>query len=127
LEGDIVNELRKFAVAWCLMWGLSYVVVAVVAPWISDVSNIVYTSLGVSILLSLVLSYRVHDRFGWIIIRMIFFAQGVLMVYGGVTSWTGLAVWNVPFNPEMFNVSMAFADLISATFFFVLALTEKVN
>jgi len=57
LGGDIVDELRRFAVAWCLMWGLCYVVVAVAAPWISDLSNIVYASLGMWILLSLVLSY----------------------------------------------------------------------
>lgn len=122
-----MDELRRFAVAWCLMWSLSYVVVAVVAPGISDFNNIVYASLGAWILLSLVLSYLVHDRFGRVIIRVMFFAQGVLMVYGGVTSWAGLAVWNVPFNPEMFYISMAFADLLSAAFFFVLAITKKVN
>lgn len=68
-----------------------------------------------------------HDRFRRVIIRMMFFVQGVLMVYGGVASWTGLAVWNVPFNLEMFQVSMAFADLLGAVFLFVLAITEKVN
>ncbi len=119
--------LRKFAVAWCLMWGLSYLIVAVATPWISDVSNIIYASLGAWILLSLALLHLVHNRVGQIIIRVNFFAQGVLMVYGGVTSWTGLAVWNVPFNPEMFQVSMAFADLLAAVFLFVLAITEKGN
>ena len=122
-----MDMLRRLSVAWCLMWGLCYLVVAVTTPWISDVSNIVYASLGAWILLSLALLYLVHDRFGRAIIRMMFFAQGVLMVYGGVTSWTGLAVWNVPFNPEMFQVSMAFADLLAAVFLFVLAITEKVK
>jgi hypothetical protein len=124
-----VDELRRFAVAWCLMWGLCYVVVAVAAPWISDLNNIVYASLGAWILLSLVLSYSTHDRFGRIIIRVMFFVQGVLMVYGGVASWAGLAVWNVPFNnPEMFQVSMAFADLLGAVFLFILVITkDKVN
>lgn len=121
-----MDELRRFAVAWCLMWGLCYVVVAVAAPWTSDLSNVVYVSLGAWILLSLVLSYFAHNRFGRII-RVMFFVQGVLMVYGGVASWTGLAVWNVPFNPEMFQVSMAFADLLGAVFLFVLAISEKVN
>lgn len=78
---------------------------------------------------SLVLSYFAHDRFGHIIIRVMFFVQGVPMVYGGVASWAGLAVWNVPFNnPEMFQVSMAFADLLGAVFLFILAITkDKVN
>ena len=49
------------------------------------------------------------------------------MVYGGVTSWTGVAEWNVPFNPEMFQISMGFADLLSAVFMFILAISEKVN
>ena len=119
--------LRRLAVAWCLMWGLSYLVVAVTTPWISDVSNIVYASLGAWILLSLALLHLVHNRFGLVIIRLMFFAQGVLMVYGSVTSWTGLAVWNVPFDPEMFQISMAFADLLAAVFLFVLAITEKGN
>ena len=122
-----MGELRRFAAAWCLMWGSCYVIVAVTAPWVSDLSNIVYACLGVWILLSLVLSYLVHDRFGLIIIRMMFLVQGVLLVYGGVTSWTGLTIWNVPFNPEIFQVSMAFADLLGAVFLFVLAMTEKVS
>lgn len=121
-------ELRRFAVAWCLMWGLCYVVVAVVAPWISDLSNLVYAFLGAWILLSLALSHFAKNRLGHTIVRVMFFVQGALMVYGGVGSWTGLAVWNVPFNnPEMFQVSMAFADLLGAVFLFVLAITEKVN
>jgi len=117
--------LKRLAVAWCLMWGISYLVVAVTTPWISEVSNIIYASLGAWILLSLALLHLVHSKIGHIIIRLMFFAQGVLMVYGGVTSWTGIAVWNVPFNPELFQVSMAFADLLAAVFLFVLATSEK--
>jgi hypothetical protein len=48
------------------------------------------------------------------------------MTFGGVASWTGLVQWNVPFvNVELFQVSMAFADLLSAVFMFVIAIEQK--
>ena len=109
------------------MWGISYIIVAIVAPWISDMPNIVYAFLGAWILLSLALSHFVHDKL-LMIVQGMFFIQGCLMVYGGVTSWTGLTVWNIPEgNIELFQVSMAFADMLGAVFLFVLAITEKVN
>ena len=119
--------LRKFAVAWVLMWGMSYIMVAMAAPWISEVPALVYGTLGGFILFALFLRWLAYDRMGYIIVRFLFYCLGVLMVAGGIMSWTGVTIWNVPFeNLEIFQVSMAFADLLGAVFMFVLA-TEPVN
>lgn len=117
-------SLRKFAVAWNLMWGLSYVIVALFAPWIGGeevtINIVLYMALGISILLSLALLNR---KKGHSVGRGMLAILGVVSVYGGIASWTGLTLWNVPFpNRELFQVSMAFADLLGAVFMFFLAI-----
>jgi drug/metabolite transporter (DMT)-like permease len=67
-------ELKRFAIAWNLMWGLSYIIVAVIAPWISDVSNIFYAFLGAWILLSLGLLHLAHDKLDTIV-RVMFLSR----------------------------------------------------
>ena len=55
--------------------------------------------------------------------QFLLFILGLVEVYGGIASWCGLGIWNVPFpNIELFQVSMAFADLLSAVFLFYLAI-----
>lgn len=117
-------SLRKFAFAWNLMWGLGYIIVALSAPWIGGeevtINIALYMALGIGILFSLTLLYlKKWYRVG----RGILMILGVISVYGGIASWTGLTLWNVPFpNRELFQVSMAFADLLGAVFMFVLAI-----
>lgn len=107
------------------MWGLSYILVAIVAPDISDFHPILYWMIGAIILFGLLLNRLAYDKLGHQFVGLYFFVVAVLMVYGGVASWTGVAVWNVPFeNPEIFNVSMGFADLLSAALMLVIA-TEQ--
>ena len=118
-------NLKTLAIAWILMWGMSYIMVALVAPWIADTPPLVYGALGAFILFCLLLRHIAYDELGNNIVRIIFFCLGTLMVFGGITSWTGVALWNVPFpNVEIFQVSMAFADLLSAVFMFVLAIEK---
>jgi hypothetical protein len=117
----MLDNLKKFAVSWIVMWALSYIVVALVAPQVSDVSPIVYGLLGAGLLVMSILTVlqewnTQNDMFGFLL-GLAYFSVAVLMVYGGVTSWTGISIWNVPFEAkEVFQVSMAFADFIAAAF-----------
>ena len=116
-------NLKDLAEAWTIMWGLSYIIVALVAPSISEAPPIGYGLLGIVILWMVFLMYVAYDKLGYRILAGAFFALGVAMVYGGVVSWTGAGLWNVSFpNKELFQVSMAFADLLSAVFMFMLGL-----
>jgi len=121
-----LSSLSKLAVAWLIMWGLSYIIVAIIAPNIAtDTPAVFYVWLGCLILFGLLLRYLAHDKIGYTIVKLCFFALGTLMVGGGVASWTCVARWNVPYMaPDLAQVSMAFADLISAVFMFVLVLED---
>jgi hypothetical protein len=112
--------LKNFAVAWNVMWALSYIIVAVVAPNISlDTSAFFYAIFGVVLLFCVLVQYLANDTLGRKIVALMLIAFGVFMAYGGVASWTGASLWNVPFtNIEIFQVSMAFANLLSAVFLF---------
>jgi len=116
-------NLKDLAEAWTIMWGLSYIITSLVAPRISEVPQIGYGVLGAFILFMVLLIHLADDKLGYHILAGVFFALGVAMIYGGVVSWTGVGLWNVPFpNKELFQVSMAFADLLSAVFLFILGL-----
>ena len=123
-----MNSLERFAVAWTIMWGMSYIVTALFAPEITGdttlVGTLLFSILGTLILITLILLHTKRERIG----KFLFGVLGCMMTFGGVASWTGLVRWNVPFVVvDLFQVSMAFADLISAVFMFVLATTEEVR
>lgn len=121
-----MNSLDRFAVAWTIMWGISYIMVALFVPAVSDTPALAYGVFGAVILLCCYL-YLSPNKFERDVARCLFFGLGVMEVFGGVASWTGLSRWNVPFmTVEAFQVSMAFADLISAAFMFNLAITKEV-
>jgi len=112
-------NLKDLAEAWTIMWGISYIITALVAPSISEVPAFAYGVLGVFIIVMVFLMHFIHGR----PVTVVFFALGIMMTYGGVVSWTGAGLWNVPFpNKELFQVSMAFADMISAVFLFLLGI-----
>ena len=117
-------NLKTLAISWTLMWALTYIMVAIIAPNIApDTPAIFYVFLGAFIIFTIGVRYLAYDKLGRCIVRCLFLGLGVLMVYGGIVSWTGTALWNVPFaDIALFQVSMAFADLISAVFLFVLAI-----
>jgi hypothetical protein len=119
-----ILHLKDFAEAWTIMWGLSYIMVALVAPKISGASDALsYAILGGFILFAILLSEIADDQFGYYIVGGILSFLGGAEVFGGVASWSGVAQWNVPFpNKEIFQVSMAFADLLSAVFLILLAI-----
>lgn len=119
-------NLKTLAIAWTLMWGLSYIFVAFVAPNIAiDTPAFFYLILGAIMILSTWLRYFTTNPLGRTLIRGLLLILGALEVYGGIASFSGVGLWNVPFaNIEIFQVSMAFADLISAVFLFVLAIDK---
>lgn len=116
-------NLKDLAEAWIIMWGISYIVVALVAPSISNVPAVGYGLLGFFILLCILLMHVAYDAFGYHVMAGAFFALGIAMTYAGVVSWSGAGLWNVPFpNKEMFQISMAFADLLAGVFLFMLSI-----
>jgi len=116
-------NLKDLAEAWTIMWGISYIITALVAPSISDAPAIFYGALGAFILFMVFFIHLAYDKLGYHIMTGAFFALGIAMTYGGVVSWTGAGLWNVPFpNKELFQVSMAFADMLSAVFLFLLGI-----
>lgn len=126
-----MNSSKTFAVAWCLMWGLAHIIAAVVYPdlAVSSAFPDPPTALvGLLILIPTIFYFLVPQKVNKtvnIISRIALMIVGGLMTYGGIISWTGLVVWNVPFpNLEIFQVSMAFADLIAAVFLMFLAIEE---
>lgn len=116
-------DLKDLAEAWTIMWGVSYIMTALVAPSISEVPALGYGVLGFFILFMVFLAHIAYDKFGYNVLAGAFFALGIAMVYGGVVSWTGAGLWNVPFpNKELFQISMAFADMLAGMFMFMLAI-----
>jgi hypothetical protein len=111
------------------MWGLAYIVTAFIAPNVSpDTPALFYGIFGGLILFCLLLQRLGNDKVGDAITRCLWCALGAIEVFSGVASWTGYGLWNVPFpNKELFQVSMAFADLISAVFMFVLATESNLS
>lgn len=121
----MLNVYSKIAAAWLLMWAFSYLAVAMMAPWIGgDDQNLsieIYALMYVWIVVTL--TAYAHEPKLRTASRISLYIMGIVSTFAGIASWTGVAVWNVPFaNKELFQISMAFADLISAVFMFLLAL-----
>jgi len=130
--------LRKFALAWLLMWAFAYVAVAIIAPGISGEDSqgrtiylvsrgrTIYLAMGVAVIGTLALLERGTHKQTKMLAKILLLALAIIEVFSGIASWSGVAVWNVPFaNKELFQVSMAFADLISAAFMFYLILQSE--
>lgn len=138
-----MSSLSNFAFAWTLMWAFAYICTALFAPWVGGVDTImniiIFVGLGAWMILSLVLYSTkplhgdLHPVEGAVplntyraIGKIFLFILGLIEVFGGIASWVGLAMWNVPFaNKELFQVSMAFADLVSAVFMFYLVTVRE--
>jgi len=108
------------------MWAFAYIVMALVAPQVGGgdtfINFVIYLGLGIWMIIALIL-YASSTVI--VVGRVFLFILGLIEVFGDITSWCGIGVWNVPFpNKELFQVSMAFADLLSAVFMFYLALGD---
>lgn len=116
-------SMKDLIEAWIIIWGLSYIITAIVAPNISEVDPITYGFLGIVIISILVLAHFAQFQISRECLGIAFLALSITMVCGAVVSWTGAGLWNVPFpNKELFQVSMALADFLSAVFMMLLAI-----
>jgi len=121
----MISNFKLFVVSWILMWAMTYIVVPFVAynilPQTPGWFYEVYGWLIVATLMCLAFRNPKIKTVG----SLLLFILVVLQVESGVQSWTGAAVWNVPFaSKEIFQVSMAFADLVAAVFMIWLLLSE---
>jgi len=135
-----METMEKIAVSWLLVWASSYLLTCVCAPGIAgDVNSgcVSFGLMGFAILGGLILFY--YNRTEEIPLpegkyqmtkirpyintaRCVFTILALVSVYGCVTSWAGLVIWNVPYQGQaVVQVSMALADLISAVFMLILA------
>jgi len=138
------EKTKKLCIAWLVMWALSYLLVAVIAPGIGGSpiweSSLLFLAFGIALFTAIIFvswssfylkqtlvpntveGTKAAKNLG-LIGRIMLIILAMLSVYSGVASWTGVALWVVPFaNKEVFQVSMAFADLIGAAFMLDLAL-----
>ncbi len=111
------------------MWATTYIMVALIAPTVSTTPAWIYAFLGAVMIFCVLVQYIATDNIGRFIAAIPLVLFGGLMTFGGVASWTAAGgYWNVPFaNLELFHVSMAFANLISAVFLFYNAIALLKN
>ena len=126
-----VNETENLKVvtnAWLIAWAFAYLATVIFAPEIAgnDVltGQILYATMGLLILVSLALLYAQNvdlRNVGMILL----FVLALFSVYGAVASWSGLFVWNVPFQAkEVFQVTMGLMDFLGAVFMLIRAAFE---
>lgn len=108
------------------MVAFSYVATAVLVPQISgaDLAITLLTYIGVAIATGVaIIFYYVKSLRG--VAQITFYILAILMTFSGVASWSGLSLWNVPFNNvEIFQVSMALFDMLTAVAMFTLAIAD---
>lgn len=110
--------------SWILMWGTAYLACAIVAPDIFDLpvlySRVLLIAVGAIMVYGL---YLANSQYTATAGRAILFIMGVEETFGGILSFSGSIMWNVPFaDKALFNVSMALAELVAAMFLFNRAL-----
>lgn len=123
-EGNEEKRIEKkprnrLADAIISVWGISYLVTAVirpdlvanVSPWLSCAAM---TIMGVLLLSSLYINH-------W----LLYGALSVRAVYGFVASWSFVEVWNVPYSPGIAAVSMAAMDFVAAVTLFYKAIEAR--
>ena len=124
-----MNNLTKIASAWTAMWTLSYFAVAALAPNVGGDTPLIgiftFGLFGVLLVVAMALSlfgYNLWQRAGQV---LLWGCAGVSMI-SGVASWTGVAIWQVPFaSKEVFQVTMAAMDFIGAFFMTLLAISVE--
>jgi len=111
------------------MYGLTYIFCAAVKPDVfyglpSIYGAIALITIGILMILGLWLIGKKNSRSA----KIILFSLGCHATLAGVASWTGLITWDVPFQDKpIFNVSMAFLDLLGAVFLFTRSLGSGGN
>jgi hypothetical protein len=124
-----MNNVERFAYAWVLCWGLMYIWTAIADPTISGgdaiLGTFLYAGFGIFILVGaefrargLYKNNKALRKAGSFMLVL----ATLVEILSAVQSWTGLAIWNVPFsNKEGFQISMSFMDFISSVLMLLLA------
>jgi hypothetical protein len=138
--------MKKFVVSWLVMWALSYLCVAVVAPGVGGppvwASAVEFLGFGVALLAATVFvawgefylkqTLVPNTAAGseaaknlMVIGKITLGVLAVLSVYSGIASFTGVFIWVVPYaDKAVTQVSMAFLDLVGAAAMIYLALGD---
>ena len=110
--------------AWLIAWALAYLATALFAPGIAgDVSTgqilILYVVMGLLIIGSLAALRPQNPKLRTVGMSLLF-VTALFSIYGAVASWSGLFVWNVPFQAkEIFQVTMGLMDFLGAVFMLI--------
>jgi len=120
-----VNETENLKVvtnAWLIAWAFAYLATAIFAPGIAGdvlIGQILYAVVGLLTIGSLAL-LRAQNTDLRNVGMVLLFVLALFSVYGAVASWSGLFVWNVPFQvKEIFQVTMGLMDFLGAVFMLV--------
>ena len=120
-----MNETENLKVvtnAWLIAWAFAYLATAIFAPGIAGdvlIGQILYAVVGLLTIGSLAL-LRAQNTDLRNVGMVLLFVLALFSVYGAVASWSGLFVWNVPFQvKEIFQVTMGLMDFLGAVFMLV--------
>ena len=118
------------------MWATTYIAVAFIAPTVGGIFNNIYMFLyGMLLTLCVAGQILVNSKHIKVFRNFVsflsrankigFIAFAIAEVIAGVMSWTGALRWNLPFaNTEVFQVSMAFMDIVASVWLFVLVFDQ---
>jgi len=123
-------NFKILALSWITMWAATYIAVAFIAPTVGGVFNNIYMFLY-GVLLTLCVAGQLVPYTGKHVKTVSrasktgLFGFAIAEVIGGVMSFTGALRWNLPFaNMEVFQVIMAFMDLVAASLLFFIVLDQ---
>jgi len=123
-----MKNLKLLALSWIMMWAATYIAVAFIAPTVGGVFNNIYMFLYGALLTLCVAGQFLpytgkHAKTVSRASKIGLFGFAIAEVIGGVMSFTGALMWNLPFaNIEVFQVIMAFMDLVAASLLFFIVL-----
>ena len=125
--GDNTESLKVTANAWLIAWALAYIMTGIFAPQISGnilEGAVLYATVGVALLLAALCFVDPQaPAKGQAYAKIALAILALISVYSAVASWSGLFVWNVPFQAkEVFQVSMGLMDFLGAVFMLIRAL-----
>ena len=123
-------NLKILALSWITMWAATYIAVAFIAPTVGGIFNNTYMFLYGILLMVCIAGQLVPYKGKYVktvskASKIGLFGFAIAEVIGGVMSFTGALRWNLPFaNTEVFQVIMAFMDLVAASLLFFIVFDQ---
>lgn len=122
-----LRELRvnkPISFYWSLMWSLSYIACNMIKPDLVYGTTKSLSLLGFPTFGLIMLAGLLFD------VKPLLFGCGVIEVFAGVASWTGIIRWNVVWTTSydpLAQISMALLDLVSAVFLFHYSIDQSIK